>query len=98
MDGRPLYKSGSVEVWLILVTVLNCKDSKPFAVSLYVGKGKPPSLETYKRLFLNEMKPLMEDGIIINYLHYEVEISHFACDAPARQFVKAIAEHCGYQG
>lgn len=97
MDGVPLYKSKVLQLWPILVRVLNCKDAKPFAVSLFVGSSKPPSIESFTRPFLNEMKQLMENGIMYEGSNYDVEIRHFCCDAPARQLIKAIAGHCGYE-
>ena len=78
--------------------VLNAKDSRPFAVCLYVGQGKPKSVRDYFRQFLVDMKRLMEHGITIDGTHYVVELSHWSCDAPARQFVKCIAGHCSKYG
>ena len=91
----PLYKSKQSELWPILVRVLNAKDTRPFPVSLYVGKSKPPSLEAFLRPFLDELKPIMKNGITIEDVHYEVKIANVACDAPARQFIKVISGHCG---
>ena len=95
MDGLPLYKSNTKELWPILVRVLTAKDTHPFVVSLFVGKTKPPSVEAFVRPFLDELKQMMENGITIGDAHFNVKVANFVCDAPARQFVKCIAGHCG---
>lgn len=95
MDGLPIYKNNTREVWPLLVRIINAKDSKPFAVSIYLGDGKPSSAENYLRPFVEELKPLLHDGITIDGVHYDVEVASFCCDAPARQFAKGISGHCG---
>lgn len=82
-------------MWSILVRILNGKDSKPFAVCVYVGKGKPKSIEQFTRQYLDELKVLLRDGITFEGVHYVVKVPHFTCDAPARAFMKCIAGHCG---
>ena len=98
MDGLPIYKTNTKECWPILARVLNGKDSKPFAVSLFVGKSKPPSREAFLRPFLDELKPLMQDGLVVDDNVYSVKVSYFSFDAPARQFAKCIAAHNGLEG
>ena len=94
-DGLPIYKTNTKEMWSILVRVLNGKDSRPFVVSVYMGKGKPNSVESFCRPFLDEIKILMSNGITVEDRHYRVKIANIPCDAPARQFLKCIAGHCG---
>ena len=94
----PIYKTNTQELWPILVRVVNAKDTQPFAVSVFLGKTKPPSLETFLRPFIDEARELMDHGLTVNEIHYRVEIANFTCDAPARQFIKASAGHCAREG
>ena len=98
MDGLPLYKSCSKEVWPILLRVLNAKDTRPFAVCLYVGEGKPKSIEEFSRQFIEEMRDLMDNGVTIGGVKYLVTVANFNNDAPARQFAKNIVGHCNKHG
>jgi hypothetical protein len=42
------------------------------------------------------MMGLHSEGVIVDGVHYAIQLSTIICDAPARQFVKAIKGHCGY--
>lgn len=44
VDGLPLYKSSSLELWPIICSFDRCK---PFIVALYCGVGKPSGVEAY---------------------------------------------------
>ena len=59
--------------------------------------------------FKNNLSEFLEDfngaidhirlnGIILNGKHFNVIVKCFTCDAPARQFVKRIKSHTGYNG
>ena len=67
-------------------------------MSLYLGKSKPPSLETFARPFLDEIKVLEEQGLEFDGIKYKVGIKNIPCDAPARSFLKCIRGHTGYGG
>lgn len=98
IDGTPVFKTNSVDLWPILCRVVNSLDSSPFVISIFAGKGKPPSLEEYLRPFLTEMIQLQSEGVEFESKCYSVEIISFVCDAPARQFLKVITGHGGYGG
>ncbi|EFX67037.1 hypothetical protein DAPPUDRAFT_115799 [Daphnia pulex] len=96
IDGSNLYKSGTKAFWPILCRVSNANDSRPFPVSIFCGDGeKPPDLNLYLEPFLNELKPLEENGMDVNDRHLVVKSIAFICDAPARSFVKGIIGHTG---
>ncbi len=42
------------------------------------------------------MMGLNSEEVIVDGVHYAFQLSTIICDAPARQFVKAIKGHCGY--
>ena len=98
IDGLPLFKSSSGQVWPILCRIKNLEHSKPFAVGLYYGKHKPISLQEYLKSFCHELKECLKNGIEFLNHHFSLEIDSFVCDAPARSFLKNTKGHSGYFG
>lgn len=96
MDGLPLFNSSSVEFWPILGKVHDCSLYKPFIIAVYCGKGKPKCPKLYLDDFVTELNRILKDGIKIDEKQFEIFIKCFACDRPARSFVKCIKGHTGY--
>ena len=94
VDGIPLGKSTSLSFWPILCHVVNLQSS-PFPIAIFCGKAKPPIGEYFVK-FVNEVKSLTENGILISDKLIPVQISYFSCDAPARAYVKQTKTHGGY--
>jgi hypothetical protein len=63
-------------------------DSRPFPLSFFCDGEKPPNLNLYLEPFLNELKPLEENGIDVNDRHLMGKLIAFICDASARSLVK----------
>lgn len=99
IDGLPISRSSKGQFWPILGTIEGC-EIKPFLVGLYYGHSKPNSSEEFLRKFINEMKDLTKNGIIVgkNNANVIVRIRCFICDAPARAFLKGIKGHNSYYG
>ncbi|XP_047140215.1 uncharacterized protein LOC124815503 [Hydra vulgaris] len=93
VDGIPLFKSTSVALWPILCSFSSIQ---PFAVAIFCGKSKPLYEESFMFDFVNELLILLQNGIKTPYKHYLVSLKSFCCDAPARQFLKSINSHNGY--
>ncbi|XP_065639524.1 uncharacterized protein LOC136072282 [Hydra vulgaris] len=93
IDGLPLFRSTSMNLWSILCRIVN---SKPFIVALYYGKSKPSNIYECMLEFLNEYKQPQLDGIYFGQKKYNVVIRALICDAPARAFIKGIVNHNGY--
>jgi hypothetical protein len=97
MDGLPLYKSSKVEFWPILGYI--CSSLRPpFLVGLYVGEGKPTSVNSFLEDFISELQFLISNGFIYNGIKLNIEVDSFVCDAPARAFISCIKGHTGYYG
>jgi hypothetical protein len=96
IDGIPIFKTHSIEMWPILCRVISASDSEPFVVSIHAGHGKPKSAEDFLGPFLTEMMKLQSEGLHFEGVQFAVELRAVICDAPARQFVKAIKGHGGY--
>jgi len=105
VDGLPLYKSSSAQLWPILGMVENYRDfelsrecGSPFVIGVFHGHSKPLDLDEYLRDFVDEAKKLQAEGLILNGNKFEFRISAFVCDMPARAFIKSVTGHGGYGG
>ena len=97
LDGLPLYKSSSTELWPILCLV-KYNNSKPFVVGLYCGKKKPRDLDEFLSDFVDDLQNVLLRGIERNGNHREVAVDCFVCDAPARAYIKNTKLYSGYFG
>ncbi len=98
IDGLPLFRSSKVQFWPILALV-NCDYSKsPFIVGLFCGISKPKSVFEYLNPFIKDLTDLLANGIIYCGRKFQVIVSSFVCDAPARAFIKMTKAHNGYSG
>ncbi|KAJ8929887.1 hypothetical protein NQ314_017381 [Rhamnusium bicolor] len=95
IDGIPLFKSSSLQLWPILAQIKNIKSS-PFAVGIFCGKTKPYPLQVYLEDFLKEFNSLLQSGLQFQNKNYSIELHSFICDAPARSFLKCVKSHTGY--
>lgn len=93
IDGIPVYKSSSTDFWPILGRCVNLVDTSPFCVAIFCGVGKPNPLSAFLSDFIKEVKLLNENGLVWKSKHYSFKIDSFACDAPARAYVKQIMGH-----
>ncbi|KYN28605.1 hypothetical protein ALC57_01997, partial [Trachymyrmex cornetzi] len=72
-----------------------CSVYKPFSIAVYAGREKPNDLSAYFENFIVEINELLLNGIIIDEKSFKVCIMYFACDRPARSFIKCIKGHVG---
>eukprot|EP00794_Sanderia_malayensis_P012558 gene12558-13844_t len=93
IDGLPLFKSTSSDLWPILGKI---GATKPFIIALFYGKRKPNLIDLFLEDFLNEHKCIKENGLQLEDMKINVTIRSFICDATARAFVKCIVNHNGY--
>jgi hypothetical protein len=94
IDGLPLYKSSSVQLWPILGKLLN--STCPFLIDIFCESGKPTNIDEFLCSFVNESKLLAEEGLTIENRKFLAKVACFICDAPARAFIKQIKSHTGY--
>lgn len=87
IDGISPFSSTGKEFWPILMTIADMPTMKPIAVAIYYGRGKPP-LEHFFANFIEEMKLVLENGILVSDQKISVKIKCFTCDTPARIFIK----------
>lgn len=93
IDGIPLFKSSNVQMWPILCSF---NGYEVFIVALYCGVSKPTSVEEYLKDLVDELATLTANGTVFQGKPMNVIVHCFACDAPARAFLKCTISHTGY--
>lgn len=94
IDGLPLSKSSSSQLWPILGSINN--SNHVFPIAIFHAYAKPNSLADYLSEFIVEAKTLLQDGVRIENKLYQFNLQAIICDAPARSFLKCIIGHTGY--
>ncbi|XP_078490295.1 uncharacterized protein LOC144746841 [Ciona intestinalis] len=97
VDGLPLFKSSKKCFWPVLCTIKNIDNSYVFPVALSYGLSKPVNLDFLSET-VNELKVLLQDGLIVQQKVVQVALHSIVCDAPARAMVKCIKLYSGYYG
>ena len=99
IDGLPLAKSSLSCFWPILGRVVSPFSSSVFVIGIYFSNckpSKPACVSQFLSFLVGDLSIVHEQGIAINNVTYSVEIHSIVCDAPARQFIKCIKPHTGY--
>ena len=91
IDGLPLFKSSSLQLWPILIRF---SSFKPVPFVFYCGYKKPDMGE-YLVEFVDEMEKLISELLVVNGSRYELSIYTFNCEAPARALLKGIVQGAG---
>lgn len=94
IDGLPLSKSSSSELYPILVSLFTHPNVVGL-VGLYHGYKKPEDLNLFLEDFVEEVSQLVNSGFSVNGADYSVKLKGFVCDAPAKAFIKGIKHHTG---
>lgn len=90
VDGLPIFKSSKQTFWPILATIHEMPHIRPIIIAIWCGFTKPTNLNEYLRPFVDELKDLMENGLMINGFKVSVSFRCCICDTPARSFLKGI--------
>lgn len=97
IDGLPLCKSSSSQLYPILCIVNNVKISPNiFPIGIYHGNDKPLSFNDFLEEFVNESVILTTQGLNIKDKSVLFKITMFLFDAVAKSSVLYIKGHSGY--
>jgi hypothetical protein len=88
IDGLPLYKSSFTNFWPVLFNIAEYPYIQPMAIGIFCGDSKPHNVQQYLRPFVEEICPLLQNGIEVNGKKIIIRIRCFICDSPARAFIK----------
>lgn len=92
IDGLTIYKSSHDQFWPILFNVHKMPHIKPMAITIFFGKSKPEKIEEYLAPFVNEIEPILKNGLIVNGHTLSIKIRAIICDTPARSFIKSMSD------
>ncbi|KAE9536156.1 hypothetical protein AGLY_007379 [Aphis glycines] len=95
VDGLPLSKSSSSQLWPILAYIYPHHEHV-FPIGIYHGNQKPNDSNDYLKYFIDECKILLKNGIIVGGGLKKIIIFAFCCDAPAKSFVLKVKGHTGF--
>lgn len=95
IDGLPLFKSSSSQVYPILCN-LNENYNEIDVIGIYHGYGKSTDANVFLKLFTKETRNLTINGIKIKDHTYPFKIRSFICDVPAKSFITYTKSHSGY--
>lgn len=98
VDGVSLYRSSRNQFWPILCRV-HCDEHNaysPFPVALHMGSQKPANLHLFFARFNAEMILLLNNGIEIDGIQFEVRMKCWIADTPARALIKCTKGHSGF--
>ncbi|KAJ8677097.1 hypothetical protein QAD02_012884 [Eretmocerus hayati] len=99
IDGLKINDRSQRTLWPILGKITGIgRETKPFVIGIYHGFTKPRSAKTFLKDFIKEYKKLESHGFSFGGSHYTCSLRCAICDAPARSFVKCIAQHNGFYG
>lgn len=98
IDGLPLFKSSTLQLWPILGLLTEVEHREPFVIGVFCGNTKPMPVNDFMTSFVTEAKQLYEHGVQLHERHFNFEISAFICDTPARALIKCTKGHSGYGG
>lgn len=98
IDGLPISKSSSSQVYPILCILENMKNFKNpiILVGIYQGNEKPKDFNMFLRQFVDEAIDLTNNGIKIINKTYKFKIKMILMDAVAKSSVLNVKGHSGY--
>lgn len=98
VDGLPISRSSKSQLWPILGMVNNSQTyRKPFLIGLYYGNSsKPKDSNEFLKPLVIELQSVQDRFIEIGLYRLKVNVTAFACDAPARSFLKRCVPHNSY--
>ncbi|KAL7286214.1 hypothetical protein TKK_0019510 [Trichogramma kaykai] len=94
IDGAPLAKNSEKGLWIISVSEEMLKIVE--SVGIYHGPNKPSNSNDLIKAFVDEMKDIVEKGIIIEDKKYTIDFHALVCDAPAKAYILKIKYHTGF--
>lgn len=98
IDGLPLFKSSSAQVYPILCSVVSIPElrTKVFPIGIYYGEEKPDNLNKYLQDFIEEINNLIERGLYFGNHTVLLDGTYFVCDAPAKSYIMGTVSRTGF--
>lgn len=88
IDGLPIHKSSKFQLWPILCNVHEYPSLQALPVGIFIGKTKPADVNEFLTPFVDEIIPILKEGVVLNQHIITLKLRCFICDSPARAFIK----------
>ncbi|XP_049293031.1 uncharacterized protein LOC125768845 [Anopheles funestus] len=88
IDGLPLFRSSSRQLWPILIKVEELPDAPVMLVAVFCGLTKPELVEEFLRPLVLEVNDLQQRGMLFGDKQVRIKLHGIIADAPARSFAK----------
>ncbi|XP_061497146.1 uncharacterized protein LOC133391066 [Anopheles gambiae] len=90
IDGLPLFKSSTKQLWPILIWVESLPEAPVMLVGLFCGQTKPGLVEEFLGPLVEDFNRLQETGLRCGDKVVRLLPSAFVADSPARAFAKGM--------
>lgn len=99
-DGASLSNCTKWNMWPMLGACVDKLNMRPFVVHCYAGYRHPVDIDNYLIEFVDEMKSIMEHGVLVSkkQIRKKFILRCFISDAPARAFLTGTMSHSSYHG
>ncbi|KAI8118471.1 hypothetical protein CVS40_9894 [Lucilia cuprina] len=98
IDGIPLFKSSRVQLWPILLKIVNVQEKvKPFPIGIYVGLSKPKCVKDFCKDFVEDVLSLNGE-CFLNDKKIKISFRCLSCDTPAKAFICGVPGHTASHG
>ncbi|XP_058123199.1 uncharacterized protein LOC131285223 [Anopheles ziemanni] len=98
IDGLPLLRSSSRQLWPILIKVEELSEAPVMLVAVLCGNSKPELVEEFLRPLVVEVNDLQQRGLRFGDKVVRLSLRALIADSPARAFAKATISFNGKHG
>lgn len=96
IDGLPLFKSATNQLWPILFSV-NEIPLLVFCAGIYEGVTKPENVDEFLKEFIEDLTDILKNGVRSdNRRFFKVKLFCVTCDAPAKAYLLGCKNFNGY--
>ncbi|XP_053674057.1 uncharacterized protein LOC128724356 [Anopheles nili] len=88
IDGLPWNKSGPIQLWPILMKVVELPKLPIMTVATFSGTVKPASIEEFLQSLVDELNEIQQGGLSVGEKTLNFNVRNFLADSPARSFIK----------
>lgn len=93
IDGLPLTKSSSNQLWPIMASIDTNFYTEPFVIAIYEGNKKPENVSNFLKSFVEEIQEIRSGNIMLFGKCITIEISNFVCDIPAKSYITGMIHY-----
>ncbi|KYQ58852.1 hypothetical protein ALC60_02144 [Trachymyrmex zeteki] len=86
-DGATLDRQSNIQMWPIQIRIANISRSKPEIVGVWRGSSKPTNAKELFQCFVDEVRDILNRGVVFYNQLKSIKLRRFIADSPARVFI-----------